>query len=123
MRCLQSVSIFSILNQPCSFMVYIYFFGVFLFFRLKSTNFRNFARGQNNHSKYCDVRFGSALTWTLVFSLRKNSSPQPEIRRFMPVEIRFNFRSVLLDLRPFTEKHVFECQFVHAMILFLSYLV
>ena len=29
-RCLQSVSIFSILNHPCSIMVYYYLFDVFL---------------------------------------------------------------------------------------------
>ena len=40
-------------------------------------------------------------------------------------EIRFNFRSVLLDFQSFTEKPVFECPFVHPIyiIIFLSYLV
>ena len=39
------------------------------------------------------------------------------------LEIRFNFRSVLLDFQSFTEKPVFECPFARPMILFLSYLV
>ena len=39
------------------------------------------------------------------------------------LEIRFNFRSVLLNFQSFTEKPVFECPFAHLMILFLSYLV
>ena len=38
-------------------------------------------------------------------------------------EIRFIFRSVLLDFQSFTEKSVFECPFAYPMILFLSYLV
>ena len=34
-----------------------------------------------------------------------------------------NFRSVLLDFQSFTEKPVFECPFIHPMILFLLYVV
>ena len=39
------------------------------------------------------------------------------------LEILFNFRSVLLDFKSFTEKPVFECPFVHSMVSFLPYLV
>ena len=41
---------------------------------------------------------------------------QPEIK--VHLEIRFNFRSVLLDFQSFTEKPVFECLFAYPMILF-----
>ena len=52
---------------------------------------------------------------TSLLTLKK-SLPQPEIK--VPLEIRFNFRSVLLDLQSFTEKPVFECPFAHPVILF-----
>ena len=55
------------------------------------------------------------------FSHFEKSLPQPEIK--VHLEIRFIFRSVLLDFQSFTEKPVFECPFAHPMILFLSYLV
>ena len=63
----------------------------------------------------------TTLTWTLVYSHFEKSLPQPEIK--IHLEIRFIFRSVLLDFQSFTEKPVFECPFAHPMILFLSYLV
>ena len=53
--------------------------------------------------------------------LTEKISPQPEIK--VHLEIRFNFHSVLLDFQTFTEKPVFECPFVHPVILFLSQLV
>jgi len=55
------------------------------------------------------------------FSHFEKSSPQPEIK--VHLEIHYNLRSVLLDFQSFTEKPVFECDFAHPMILFLSYLV
>ena len=55
------------------------------------------------------------------FSHFEKSLPQPKIK--VHLEIRFVFRSVLLDFQSFTEKPVFECPFAHPMILFLSYLV
>ena len=63
----------------------------------------------------------TAPTWTLVFSHFEKSLPQPEIK--VQLEIRFIFRSVLLDFQSFPEKPVSECPFAHPMILFLSYLV
>ena len=52
--------------------------------------------------------FWTALTWTLIVEIEKNS-PQPEIK--VHLEFRFNLRSVLLDFQSFTEKPVFECNF------------
>ena len=51
----------------------------------------------------------------------EKSSPQPEIK--VHPEIHFNFCCVLLDFQSFTEKPVFECPFIHPLILFLSHLV
>ena len=48
-------------------------------------------------------------------------TPQAEIKVYL--EIRFNFRSVLLDFQSFNEKLVFEYPCACPMILFLSYLV
>ena len=45
-------------------------------------------------------------------------SPQPESK--VHLEIRFNFRGVLLDFQSFTEK-LFECAFAHPIMSFLSY--
>ena len=55
------------------------------------------------------------------FSQFKKSLLQPEIK--IHLEIRFIFRSVLLDFQSLTEKPVFECPFAQLVILFLSYLV
>ena len=49
----------------------------------------------------------------------EKSSPQPRLK--VHLEIRFDFRSVLLDFQSFIEK-LFECVFAHPM-LFLSYLI
>ena len=65
----------------------------------------------------------TALSWTLVFLTLKKSLPQPEIK--VHLEIRFIFRTVLLDFQSFIEKKktVSDCPFAHPMILLLSYLV
>ena len=55
------------------------------------------------------------------FSHFEKSLPQPEIK--VHVQIRFIFRSVLLDFQSFIEKLVFECPFAHPMVLFLTYLI
>ena len=68
------------------------------------------------HSHQCD-----GVDLDTSFSHFEKSLPQPEIK--VHLEIRFIFRSVLLDFQSFTEKPVFECPFAHPMILFLSYLV
>ena len=58
----------------------------------------------------------TTLTWTLVYSHFEKSLPQPEIK--IHLEIRFIFRSVLLDFQSFIEKPAFECPFAHPMIFF-----
>ena len=55
------------------------------------------------------------------FSHFEKRSPQPDIRGHL--KINLNFRSILFDFQSFTEKLVFECLFIHPMILFLSCLV
>ena len=50
------------------------------------------------------------------FSHFEKSLPQPEIK--VHLEIRFIFRSVLLDFQSFTEKPVFECPFAHPIMIF-----
>ena len=47
----------------------------------------------NKYEKKDTVSFGTALTWTLVFSLQK-SSPHPEIKVYL--ESRFNLLRVLM---------------------------
>ena len=59
--------------------------------------------------------------YTTIFLTMKKSSDQPGIK--VHLEIRSNFRSVLLDFQSFTEKPDFEYLFAHPMILFLPYLV
>ena len=76
----------------------------------------------NSFQLFLDVRLKGTqsplrLRWPGHF---EKSLPQPEIK--VHLEIRFIFRSVLLDFQSFTEKPIFECPFAHPMILFLSYL-
>ena len=68
------------------------------------------------HSQLCD-----STDLNTSFSHFEKSLPQPEIK--VHLEIRFIFLSVLLDFQSFNEKPVFECPFVHPMVLFLSNLV
>ena len=82
----------------------------------KETHFVLYNILLKGHSQFCDC--ADLDTSSSHF---EKSLPQPEIK--VNLEIRFIFRSVLLDFPPFTEKPVFDCPFAHPMILFSSYLV
>ena len=66
------------------------------------------------HSQFWD----HAHLNTSFLTSDEKSSPQPEIK--VHPEIRSNFCSVLLDFQLLTENPVFECPFVHPIVLLLS---
>ena len=68
--------------------------------------------GLKGHSQLCDC-----ADLDSSFSHFEKRLPQPELK--VHLEIRFIFRSVLLDFQWFTEKPVSECPLAHPDIIFI----
>ena len=89
-----------------------------LYQRYNNVNIKKLNDRAIRHSRrlkgHSHLRDGAVLDTS--FSHFEKSLLQPEIK--VHLEIRFIFRSVLLDFQSFTEKPVFECAFAHSVILF-----